>query len=162
VPIVPIAEQHIDSFREALDGVARERRYLFFLEAPPLEQVRKFVLGNIATGTPQYVALEGDRVVGWCDVLPAFPATRAHCGTLGIGVVAERRGRGIGSALLRATLERSQAIGLKRIELSVREGNPRAAALYERLGFVHEGVQKDAVRVDGRYENLLLMAKILP
>ena len=26
-----------DSFRQTLDAVARERRYLLFLEAPPLE-----------------------------------------------------------------------------------------------------------------------------
>jgi RimJ/RimL family protein N-acetyltransferase len=158
--IVPIAEEHIESFREALDGVAREKRYLFFLEAPPLEHMKAFVGGNISKGNPQYVALEGDRVVAWCDILPVFPATRAHCGTLGIGVIAARRGRGIGTALLTATLERAQAIGLKRVELAVREGNPRAASLYERLGFVHEGVQKSAVKVDGEYEDLLLMARL--
>ena len=160
--IVPIGEEHIESFREALDAVAREKRYLFFLEAPPLAQVKAFVGGNISKGNPQYVALEGDRVVGWCDITPASPATRAHCGTLGIGVIAERRGRGIGTALLRATLERAQAVGFKRVELSVREGNARAAVLYERLGFLHEGVQKRAVQVDGEYENLLLMAKLFP
>jgi len=68
--IEPIAEQHIDSFREAVDAVARERRYLLFLEAPPLAAVRAFVRGNIAKGHAQCVALAGEKVVGWCDSGP--------------------------------------------------------------------------------------------
>lgn len=36
---VPIAEEHIAGFRAALDGVARERRFLIFLEAPPYEDL---------------------------------------------------------------------------------------------------------------------------
>jgi ribosomal protein S18 acetylase RimI-like enzyme len=157
--VVPIAEQHIDSFHAALDAVARERCYLLFLEAPPLDAVRVFVRGNIDKGCPQYVALEVDRVVGWCDALPVGPQqTRAHCAMLGIGVVADRRGRGIGTALLQAVLGRARAMGLKRIELSVREDNPRAAALYERHGFVREGVERRAVAVDGNYWDLISMA----
>ena len=47
VRIVPIAEEHIEGFRSVLDTVARERRYLGFLEAPSLEEARGFVLRNI-------------------------------------------------------------------------------------------------------------------
>jgi hypothetical protein len=55
---------HIDSFHAAFDAVARERLYLAFLEAPPLEQTREFVRKTMARGYPQFVALDGDRVVG--------------------------------------------------------------------------------------------------
>ena len=68
--IVPIAEHHIPSFRSAVDVIARERKYLAFLEAPPLEDVTGFVLGNMERGYPQFVVLSGDAVVGWCDVIP--------------------------------------------------------------------------------------------
>jgi hypothetical protein len=47
VEIVPIAEKHIESFHRTLEFVAWERRYLSFLEAPPFESARAFVLGNI-------------------------------------------------------------------------------------------------------------------
>ena len=53
--IRPIAEDHIPSFRETLDAVAREQKFLSFLEAPPLEQMRHFVLNNIKEGHPQFV-----------------------------------------------------------------------------------------------------------
>jgi len=42
--------------------------------------------------------------------------------------------------------------------LTVREDNPRAIGLYEKFGFVREGLKQNAVRVDGQYENLLCMA----
>jgi hypothetical protein len=70
VEIVPVAQGHIESFHQALDIVARERRYLAFLEAPPIESTRGFIFNNIEHGYPQLVALSAGEVVGWCDVIP--------------------------------------------------------------------------------------------
>jgi len=80
---------------------------------------------------------------------------------LGIAVLPEFRGRGIGTALLREALQRARAFGFTRIELAYRAGNARVAALYERFGFVREGVQRNAVRVDGAYEDLVCMALLV-
>ncbi|HVE95300.1 MAG TPA: GNAT family N-acetyltransferase [Acidimicrobiales bacterium] len=54
---------------------------------------------------------------------------------LGVAVVHEHRGRGIGTALLEALRERAQAAGISRLGLSVEPENP-ARRLYERLGYV--------------------------
>ena len=115
--IAPIAEEHIEGFRAGLDSVARERRYLLYLEAPPPEDAGKFLRNNIRNGYPQYVALVGDRVAGWCDVPPIDRPTRAHNGVLGLGVLAEFRGRGIGTALLSEALQGARAFGFTRVEL---------------------------------------------
>ena len=37
-----MAPDHIESFHRTLDFVARERRYLSFLEAPPIELTRAY------------------------------------------------------------------------------------------------------------------------
>ncbi|TIV76670.1 MAG: GNAT family N-acetyltransferase, partial [Mesorhizobium sp.] len=68
VAITRIAPGHIESFHRALDLVARERKYLSFLEAPPLDQTRRFVLDRIAAGDPGFVAVVRGEVVGWCDI----------------------------------------------------------------------------------------------
>ena len=94
VEIVPITQDHIESFHRALDFVARERRYLSFLEAPPLESVRAFVLDNIKQGYPQLVAVSAGQVVGWCDVVPKPRPIYAHVGVLGMGLLPEFRGQG--------------------------------------------------------------------
>lgn len=53
----------------------------------------------------------------------------------GICVDAAQRGRGIGSALLAAATELACLRGLRAVRLSVVDTNPRARALYHRLGF---------------------------
>ena len=67
-------------------------------------------------------------------------------------------GQGIGKRLIAQALAAARAFGLQRVELTVRENNTNAIALYKKVGFEIEGVQRDAIQVDGTYENLILMA----
>jgi len=176
VEIGPITEAHIESFHKTLDVVARERRYLAFLEAPPLESTRAFILNNIAHGYPQFVAtvagevsagevlgreVLGREVVGWCDVTPKSRPIYAHCGVLGVGLLPRFRGQGLGTRLITRTLHAARAFGLSRVELTVREDNRSAIALYEKVGFVAEGLQRNGALVDGEYENIIEMAILL-
>jgi ribosomal protein S18 acetylase RimI-like enzyme len=158
IEIVPITPDHIDSFHGALDSIARERRYLAMLEAPPLETLRGFVQDNIKRARAQFVALSEGEVVGWCDVLPKPLPIHAHVGVLGMGLLPSFRGQGIGRRLLQQTVDVARANGLSRVELTVREDNPNAIALYKKVGFVVEGVQRNAFKVDGQYANLVMMA----
>src|SRR3954468_24173925 len=106
IEIVPIAEGHIEGFHRALDIVARERRYLAFLEAPALEATRAFVLDNIKRGHPQFVAVSANsEVVGWCDVIPLSRLSQAHRGVFGVGLLPQFRGQGIGTKLIRTALD---------------------------------------------------------
>jgi ribosomal protein S18 acetylase RimI-like enzyme len=163
--ILPTAETHIDSFHAALDRVARERKYLALLEAPPLPAFRAFVLDNIRHKRfPQVVAIAGnDSVVGWCDVMTVSDRpVHAHAGFLTIGIVAENRGKGIGTRLIDGAIEAARARGLTRLELIVREENAAAVALYKKTGFAIEGLKRNANRVDGVYENAYVMGLLLP
>ena len=158
VAILPIAVGHCAGFHAALDRVARERRYLALLAAPPPAEAERFVRANIEHGNPQYVAVVAGAVVGWCDVSPQQREVFAHRGVLGMGVVPEFRGRGIGRALLDATLGAARRKGLARVELEVRADNAGAIRLYRSAGFVPEGVKRDALRVDGGRFDLVFMA----
>ena len=116
------------------------------------------MLQNIAEGVPQFVALDGERVVGWCDVLPNLRPAMRHSGVLGMGVIDSHRGRGIGRALMKTTLQAAWDRGLTRIELSVRTDNDRARRLYENLGFAVEGLCRNHMLVQGKYADSYLMA----
>src|SRR5438045_3121767 len=85
----PIRVEDADGFHACLDAVARERRFLAFVQAPPLEAVRRFVERNVAQGVAQFVAAESasGAVVGWCDVLPRDLEGFRHCGMLGMGLL---------------------------------------------------------------------------
>ncbi len=160
VDVVPIAPKQIESYWRAIDIIARERKYLTLLEAFPLPQTRAFVLGLMEKGDPMFVALTNGEVVGWCDIRrDLFPA-HFHRGTLGMGVVPDYRGRGIGARLMDQALKKAFATGFVRVELSVRADNTRAIRLYEKFGFVREGVLRDAVFVDGEFHDTTAMALI--
>jgi RimJ/RimL family protein N-acetyltransferase len=158
IAIIPTALEHIESFHRALDIVARERKYLALLEALPLAQTREFVMGVIQRGGLQFVALADGEVVGWCDIQRHGFPSRAHRGTLGMGIVPAHRGRGIGLRLIQATLAQARVVRFVRVELDVHADNARAIALYEKVGFVREGVARDAVCVDGEYRDAVNMA----
>lgn len=75
-----------------------------------------------------------------------------------MGIVPAYRGRGLGLKLINAALAQARKAGFVRIELSVHSDNTRAISLYGRVGFVREGVQRDAVHVDGEYRDAIMMA----
>jgi RimJ/RimL family protein N-acetyltransferase len=161
IEIRPARAGDIPSTRACLDVVARERRYIAMLEAPPLDSSRTFWGTVIEKGWPFEIAVDGERVVGWCDITQEHHIVHRHVGVLGIGLLPEVRGRGIGRRLLTATLDDARRFGLERIELSVYATNTRAQRLYEQLGFVVEGVRRRHRKLDGAYEDNILMALLL-
>jgi RimJ/RimL family protein N-acetyltransferase len=160
VEIKRIAPEHIEGLHRAVDFVARERKYLAFLEGPPLESTRQFVTNIIEKGFPQFVALAANDVVGWCDVIPKPRAVYAHSGVLGMGLLPKWRRQGHGRALITTTLDAARQFGLTRIELTVYADNFPAISLYESVGFRQEGILRDAALIDGVYMDSLVMGLV--
>ena len=59
-----------------------------------------------------------------------------------LGVLEEARGRGVGTALLRALVEAARIAGYRALSLSVDRRNP-ARRVYERIGFHDAGISSD-------------------
>lgn len=162
IRIQPMSAHHVESFHRAFDAVARERRFLTFLEAPSLKDTRAFALASIADGNPHFVAVTDEVVVGWCDIRRhGFPA-HAHRGSLGMGLIGAFRGKGLGQQLIEVALKKAWEIGLTRVELSVHADNAPAVALYRRTGFAEEGLVRAAFLADGIYRDALMMALVRP
>jgi ribosomal protein S18 acetylase RimI-like enzyme len=156
--IVPLLDEHVEGFCHAVAEVARERKFLATFEGFPLEASRQFVEHNRAKGMPNLAAVCDGRVVGWCDICRYDKAVMMHTGVVGIRILKAFRGRGIGKQLLEKAIEAAKQAGLTRIELVVREDNSSAIALYQKLGFEREGLQRNAALVDGVYYNHIAMA----
>ncbi|MGA2478477.1 MAG: GNAT family N-acetyltransferase [Spirochaetia bacterium] len=161
ITIADIQRKYIHGFQSALDSVSREKKYLIWTAAPPLAEVRAFVTGNIGSGNPQIVALDDGKVVGWCDIIRNTRATKLHCGLLGMGLLPEYRGKGIGTRLITEIMKQAAARGFHRVELEVFEENSAALALYRKVGFKEEGRKSHAVKIEGKYFNVVMMAIIL-
>lgn len=159
IRIVPTDEKYVEGFHHCLAVVARERQYIAFVEAPPLEGMRAFVQALRAGAGIQFLAIEdGDVVLGWCDILLNPREGFRHCGQLGMGLLPQARGKGLGGRLAAAAIERAWEEGLERIELEVFASNERGLRLYRKLGFAVEGVKRRARKLDGFYDDNVLMA----
>jgi ribosomal protein S18 acetylase RimI-like enzyme len=158
IRIVPIAEKYVESYYECLDSVARERKFLAFTQSPPIESVKEFVVSNIEKGIPQFVALDGNDVIGWCDITPMRTEGFTHCGELGMGVKKGYRKMGIGTQLIEETIKKAREQGLERIELEVFKSNEPAIGLYKKIGFEVEGEKKKARKLDNAYDDLVIMS----
>jgi L-phenylalanine/L-methionine N-acetyltransferase len=154
-----IRESDISGYLAALNEVIAERRYLLTLDTLSLEHTTEFVETAISNNYALYVAVEGDKIVGWADIIPKQKGSARHAGELGIGIIAAYRGLGIGKRLLEDVIRHSWGTGLKRLELEVFASNLIAISLYERYGFKHEGTKKNARFVDGEYEDVFIMAQ---
>ena len=159
IRIIEIGDEHIDGFQRCVGVVARERIYIGLTDSVPIESTRSFVRSVREGGGAHFVAVDSEgAVVGWCDIArPTLEGFR-HSGRLGMGLLPHVRGRGLGRRLAEATIEAARARGVERIELEVFAHNTRAIRLYEKLGFVHEGLRPRARKLDGRYDDNVLMA----
>lgn len=163
VRIERASEGHLEGLCQAIETVARERRYLGNVDGFPLDEVRQFAAALAATGGVQLVAVDDDgSVAGWCDVRRnPFEGFR-HVGTLGIGLLSAYRGLGLGPRLLARTVEAASAAGMHRIELEVFASNTRAVHVFEKAGFVREGLKRRARLLDGVADDVVCMARLLP
>jgi putative acetyltransferase len=104
------------------------------------------------------VAEEDERVVGRLSVARDQHPASVHVADLGLMVAADRRGRGIGRALLVAAVDWARAAGVTKLELHVFPWNEPAIRLYERFGFEREGVRRGHYLRDGEEVDAILMA----
>ncbi|MEQ0563855.1 GNAT family protein [Amycolatopsis sp. NEAU-NG30] len=67
-------------------------------------------------------------------------------------------GHGYGTEATRLVVDHAFDVGLHRIHLEVFDFNPRAQRVYEKCGFVREGVLRDALYWDGEWHDAIAMA----
>lgn len=104
------------------------------------------------------VDTEKDEVLGLISLLNINYINR--CADLHIMIGGkENRGKGIGTFAVNAMIEHAFLdVNLRRIELSVLENNAPAIRLYEKCGFVREGLKRESNYKNGKYESMIIMS----
>lgn len=111
----------------------------------------------------QLVAERAGCLVGSAGLHPAQALRRRHTAMLGISVLAQAQGQGVGQALMQALCDYADGWAqLLRIELTVFTDNHRAIALYQRFGFRHEGTHRAYALRHGVYADVHCMARLHP
>lgn len=102
--------------------------------------------------------LEGDLLIGNCSLFGINQKNRSA--EFGI-VIGEKQywGRGYGSDTARVILRFAfEEVNLNRVHLEAFAYNERAIRSYEKVGFVREGVRREAVFRAGKYHDVITMA----
>jgi ribosomal protein S18 acetylase RimI-like enzyme len=157
IAVRPVAFGDVAGLRDCVGAVAQERRFLAFTRPFSLQETALYVARVLDNGYVQYVADDGGRIVGWCDITPKAGHVHAHVGQLGMGVADGWRGRGLGSRLIGSALEAARR-RFEQVELSVYATNGNAHRLYRKFGFVERGRWPEGRKVDDRYDDVILMS----
>lgn len=80
---------------------------------------------------------DNDRVIGVCGLMESF----GEADICNVSVDKEYQNRGIAYTMLEGLLAEGDKRGITAYTLEVRAGNAAAIHLYEKLGFVNEGVR---------------------
>lgn len=163
IAIAPMRLQFVDSYHECLEQVCKEGLYLSTSCAPGVEMSRRFVSRLLEDAMPMSVALiPGMQVVGWCDMYRIPYEGQGHVGRLGMGIRVDYREQGIGTVLMERVLRNALLAGLERVELEVFSANQRAINLYKKFGFEVEGTRRRARKINGVYDDVIMMGKLVP
>jgi RimJ/RimL family protein N-acetyltransferase len=130
------------------DGIASE---------PPVDiDERAGLFARTVDGS--VVAVADGQIIGMLHV----EATRHGFGQIGMLVDRGWRGRGVGSALVRAAIGLARQQGLHKLSLEVFAHNTAAIALYRRCGFVEEGRRsRQYRRASGELWDSIIMGLLL-
>jgi RimJ/RimL family protein N-acetyltransferase len=127
----------VDAVVDLLVAVAADGRWIG-MEAPVDTARRRKLLIEALNDrrSAQLVATADGRVIGQLGMELAGYGVA----DLGMVVAEEWRGRGVGSALLDAGIDWARGAGAHKVALQVWPHNQAAIGLYEKFGFVREGV----------------------
>jgi putative acetyltransferase len=127
--------------------------------------VRQFLERASAGGVVLGARAPDGSLAGEVHAVRMAPRQFRHVLTdLTIAVHPDWQGKGVGTRLFNATVEKARSLTppIARVELVTREGNADAIRLYERLGFVAEGRFRKRVRLpNGEVEDDIPMALLL-
>lgn len=122
----------------------QETKYLQSLQNDPHNQM--------------FLALDGDRIVGDASLSGSKRPRLAHRLEVGISVLRDYWGQGVGSGLMERMINYASELGADLLTLEVRTDNLRAKALYRKYGFVRCGTWPGYMKIGEQYADVDIMA----
>lgn len=146
---------------EYIDRMAGETDYLTFGEGEfnmSLEDEEKFLENCIECFNQLFIVAEvAGTIIGNLSFKGGDRPRISHRGEVGVSLLKKYWGLGIGSVLFETLIEWAKSFGIKKLNLMVRSDNDRAIRLYERFGFVREGLITREHLVDGKFYDSISM-----
>ena len=137
-----------------------------FMNYEPNERIKSNKINNLIKnaleGKDLFLVVEVDnRIIGFISAQRGGSNRTKHSAYIAVGIRKDFQGRGIGTELFARLDLWARDNNITRLELMVVCSNSIAKHLYEKSGFVIEGIRRNAMVVDGEYVDEYYMAKLL-
>lgn len=128
-----------------------------------VEDEEKILLEHKKAPNQIFILAELDgNVVGVLTVSSSSRNRLQHVGDIGVSVVKDHWGKGIGSYLINSMIEWAREGGIiRKLELSVLVENKNAIMLYSKYGFEIEGTIRRDMIIDGVFHDALRMGMLI-
>lgn len=115
---------------------------------PTIEQEEKWINSYLDNeNNLLLVAVYNEQIIGNIEITASKRAKIIHTGIIGMSIVKDWRGVGVGTALMESLIEWSKNNStLKKIWLEVFANNESGIALYKKMGFIEEGRQSKFIK----------------
>lgn len=129
----------------------------------PLDKEESILQRIASSPSDLMIACEIDgRIVGNANLNCMTRIRMRHRASVGVAIMQEYWGRGIGSLLFSELIRIAKTLGILQLELEVIGNNDRARSMYERFGFAVVGEKPNAFRLkDGTMLSEISMIKEL-
>ena len=124
------------------------------------EQFKKRIQSFGADASTILVAETDGLLVGYLIVVAGTANRNKHSAYIVIGISEKFRGQGVGRTLFASLDKWAIENKLHRLELTVMTTNTAAIGLYEKSGFIKEGLKTNSLFVNGQYVDEYYMAKL--
>jgi phosphinothricin acetyltransferase len=133
------------------------------LEPPSVEEMSARMSAGLAKGWPWLAARDaGGALLGYAYVGQLKPREGyLHSCENSIYVAQAHIGKGVGTALLAALIDASEAAGFRQMVALIAGSEPASLALHARFGFEHRGELKSVGRKHGQWLDLVQMQRAL-
>ncbi|SNS72645.1 Protein N-acetyltransferase, RimJ/RimL family [Anaerovirgula multivorans] len=154
------------SLIEYLNIIGGESDFLTFRTGEfgrSIEQEEEFITNTLSTKNALFIIAEVDgKIVGNLNFSGGSRQRNAHVGEFGVSILKEYWGKGIGEELIKYLINWSKDSGIiRKINLRVRNDNTRGINLYNKLGFLEEGIIKRDFLINDKFYDSLIMGLLI-
>ena len=161
VMLRPVRIEDAEQIIHAVAQIIKSGAFIQKESARSVAEEQRFIENMIQSDNMYVAAVLNNEIVGIARVIRGELEMKRHTGLFRTWLVQSAQGNGIGSEIMNYTMKWCRVHQLHKLCLTVFASNGLAYKLYERYGFIQEGVQKEQVKLNGIYDDEIFMAYFL-
>lgn len=161
-----LSKNEASRFWDLMNQLDYETKYMLYEPGEREEKEKSIqrletVIENSLDGDDFLLVAEiNNKLIGYISAEKGALNRIAHSAYIVVGILKDYRGKGVGTEFFKQLDIWAESKNITRLELTVICENEIAKHLYEKSGFIIEGIKHKSILVDGNYLDEFYMAKI--